>query len=252
MFGLASLSISVLFWTSPALVLTGVSRTASYMTITNDVLQLLQSALYSDSVLGSMMDMSVIINVYVVARILGAPRNPFKWPRLMYQRIGLRKQPSAAIDGNTRPDVLTEKDRLIQQPAHLTRIIDARKSVDAQSVRWIRKLFVLVVIFAGILALFENEYNLLSWDYVEDAGRWVSLAVVSTCLVPQIILNNRLRTASLLPPADYVFALVVVFAQALFSRITEDDDSTSIYMVPFYVCNVAVLMQWMHYKAKQG
>ncbi|KAJ2138592.1 hypothetical protein IW136_003078 [Coemansia sp. RSA 678] len=251
MFGLASLIISVLFWTSPALVLTGVSRTTLYMTITSEVLQLVQSALHSDSVLDGLMDISVVINVYIVARILGAPRNPFKWPHLMYQRIGLRKQSIAAIDGNTRPDVLTEKDRPIQQPAHLTRIIDARKSVDVQSARWIQKLFVPIVACAGILALFENEYNPLSWNYVDDAGRWVAIVIVSTCLVPQIMVNHRLRTASLLPPTDYVFALVVVFAQALISRIDEGDHSTSIYMVPYYVCNVVVLLQWMRYKAKQ-
>ncbi|KAJ2497358.1 hypothetical protein GGH96_005167 [Coemansia sp. RSA 1972] len=252
MFALVSLSISVLFWTSPALVLTGVSRTTLYMTITSEVLQLLQSALHSDSVLDGLMDVSVIVNVYVVARMLGAPRNPFKWPCLMYQRIGMRKQPIAAIDGNTRPDILTEKDRPIQQPAHLTRIIDARKSVDAQAVRWIKKLFVPVAVCAGILALFENEYSPLSWSYVDDAGRWIAIVIVSTCLVPQIMLNHRLRTASLLPPSGYVFVLVVVFAQALMSSITDDeDDSTSIYMVPYYVCNVVVLLQWMRYKAKQ-
>ncbi|KAJ2185387.1 hypothetical protein GGH18_004406 [Coemansia sp. RSA 530] len=221
------------------------------MTISSEVLQLLQSALHSDSVLDGLMDISVVINVYVVARMLGAPRNPFKWPRLMYQRIGLRKQPIAAIDGNTRPDVLTEKDRPIQQPAHLTRIIDARKSVDAQSARWIQKLFVPVVACAGILALFENEYNPLSWKYVDDAGRWVAIVIVSTCLVPQIMVNHRLRTASLLPPTDYVFTLVVVFAQALMSRIDEGDGSMSIYMVLYYVCNAVVLLQWMRYKAKQ-
>ncbi|KAJ2826712.1 hypothetical protein IWW50_002235 [Coemansia erecta] len=252
--GLLTLTISGLFWISPVSSFSGVSRATFGLTIANDVLQILQEARHNDSVLDGFMDGPALISVYVVARILGAPRNPLKWPACVYRRMFSIRRPIDAAEGSMQTNILAEKDGSARPTSRQLRIISAREEIDRASVRWVRFLSGPVVVIAGVFALFENGYNPLSWDYIEDAGRCVSHITLSTCLVPQIVLNYRLRTGSLLPPTDYLFTIVAIFGRKLLDAIAGDDEEgmPGIGLLMFYACNVVILAQWArYYKFKQ-
>ncbi|KAJ2617600.1 hypothetical protein H4S08_000241 [Coemansia sp. RSA 1365] len=249
---LFALATSSLYWMGPLANWAGVSRVSLAMMVANDILSAFHILGTSGSLLAALFDLSHLINGYIVMRMLGMPSNPLKWPQKLYRRAF--RIPCATADDLNTPNSFEKSCGSAPESRQRDRIIAARKSIDNTSMYWIRRACIPVAAIAALFAFFNSESGLWSAEFVERFGLGVSITLVSTCLVPQIVLNYQLRTGSLLPPTDYIFAIIGFTGEVLISYITgyKDENTYDKHIIPYSICNIIVIAQWIwYYKNKQ-
>ncbi|KAJ2884551.1 hypothetical protein H4R27_002009 [Coemansia aciculifera] len=134
-------------------------------------------------------------------------------------------------------------------------VVVIRRSVDEVAMYWLNLLTIPAIVTAAVYhTLLRQEYNLSSLGFSKDILIGCIRIIKSAVWLPQILVNYKAKSGSLVPVAFVIPTLFHSVASAIFyhlSGYTMFGEITA-YSFPVYLSYAILLLQWIIYrKVKQ-
>ncbi|KAJ2100394.1 hypothetical protein GGI16_003729 [Coemansia sp. S142-1] len=134
-------------------------------------------------------------------------------------------------------------------------VVAIRWSVDKAAMYWVHLLSVPVVVVAVIyFTLIRLENSLLQLGLFKELSIGCIRIVQSVVWLPQIIVNYKAKSGSLVPVAFVIPTLMYSVASAIFHRLSGYSmfGEITAYSLPVYLSYIILIVQWIMYrKVKQ-
>ncbi|KAJ2056517.1 hypothetical protein GGI17_006151 [Coemansia sp. S146] len=155
-----------------------------------------------------------------------------------------------AIPDSAAPEVMPNSHSNLVDP-----VVAIRRSVDRVAMYWIHLLAILAIATAVVYhMLIRQEYSLSSLGVPNELFIGCMRIVQSVVWLPQIIVNHKAKSGSLVPVAFVIPTLVYSVASAIFYHLSGYNmfGEITAYSFPVYLSYVILLLQWIMYrKVKQ-
>ncbi|KAJ2061198.1 hypothetical protein GGI17_003233 [Coemansia sp. S146] len=134
-------------------------------------------------------------------------------------------------------------------------VVAIRRSVDEVAMYWLNLLTIPAIVTAAVYhTLLRQEYSLSSLGVPKDLLIGCIRIVKSVVWLPQILVNYKAKSGSLVPVAFIIPTLVYSVASAIFYHLSGHTmfGEIAAYSFPVYLGYVILLLQWIMYpKVKQ-
>ncbi|KAJ2054131.1 hypothetical protein H4S04_000222 [Coemansia sp. S16] len=152
-------------------------------------------------------------------------------------------------------DPAAPKDAPLSHTNLVDPVVAIRRSVDKAAMYWVHLLSIPVVVVAVFyFTLIRLENSLLQLLFFKELSIGCIRIVQSVVWLPQIIVNYKAKSGSLVPVAFVIPTLMYSVASAIFHQLSGYSmfGEITAYSLPVYLSYIILIVQWIMYrKAKQ-
>ncbi|KAJ2013702.1 hypothetical protein H4S04_000206 [Coemansia sp. S16] len=130
-------------------------------------------------------------------------------------------------------------------------VVAIRRSVDKAAMYWVHLLSIPVVVVAVFyFTLIRLENSLLQLLFFKELSIGCIRTVQSVVWLPQIIVNYKAKSGSLVPAAFVIPMLIYSVASAIFYQLSGYSmfGETTAYSLPVYLGYITLIVQWLMYR----
>ncbi|KAJ1943421.1 hypothetical protein GGF37_002657 [Kickxella alabastrina] len=254
------LKVALEYWVGPVSNFDGISRAAIILCCTDSMLRCMYVYLNND-----IWNPDALISVVSTMSVLFHIRRPFsgfKIPSWFGGRVQGQKPPveiTADADSRAAVDqqyaVSKYQDTVVVTKAKQQRhIIELRKETDKATMYWMRAIALPVLIATSAYAFIENDKNVWELGYVLKVISSSIYVVVWFELLPQILVNYRVKSGSLMPAAITICGVGQYLVGIMMDHLTKNTSvpfaDASVGEAMRLVCDVVIIAQWAWYRKK--
>ncbi|KAJ2890748.1 hypothetical protein IWW38_003965 [Coemansia aciculifera] len=162
------------------------------------------------------------------------------------------KQQAAAISDKDESDSIASDTTSTSQSAHTNPIVATRRSVDEVAMYWLHLLCLLTFGTLLIYALLRQVGFFLSFSPIRDLLAFYAPVVGGFAWLPQIFVNHKARSGSLVPVSCAIYPLVYAVLSTIIYQLSGYDkyELVTVYTFPTNVFAIIILLQWVVYYRK--
>ncbi|KAJ2889858.1 hypothetical protein IWW38_004457 [Coemansia aciculifera] len=162
------------------------------------------------------------------------------------------KQQAAVISDKDESDSITSDTTSTSHSAYTNPIASTRRSVDEVAVYWLHLLSILAVGMVSIYALLRQVGFFSSSGPICDLLTFYAFVVARFAWLPQIFVNYKAKSGSLVPVACAIYPLFYAVLSTIIYHLSGYDRYkwVTAYTFPTHVFAVGVLLQWVVYYKK--
>ncbi|KAJ2696393.1 hypothetical protein H4218_004630 [Coemansia sp. IMI 209128] len=157
--------------------------------------------------------------------------------------------------GSIAPEAVLPESASMSHSERLDPIVAIRRSVDEVAMYWLNLLSIPVVVAAVIFyTLLHFKFDLPLLEFAKEQSINVPRVIKFVAWLPQIIVNYKAKSGSLVPMVIVLYSLASAVAATIVYHLSGHrmPGVITAYSFPVYLSYIVLILQWIIYrKAKQ-
>ncbi|KAJ2081787.1 hypothetical protein GGI09_007571 [Coemansia sp. S100] len=169
---------------------------------------------------------------------------------IFWRKSSAQEPITVAMDKGVSDPAAPKDDRLSHTNS-IDPVVAIRRSVDEVAMYWVHLLSIPAVVAAVVYhMLIRQDYSLTQLGLFKELSIGCIRIVQSVVWLPQIIVNYKAKSGSLVPAAFVIPMLIYSVASAIFYQLSGYSmfGETTAYSLPVYLGYITLIVQWLMYR----